>query len=112
MKVIFNPSPTSPVTVKSDAFGLPRFSNDDAVSAGQGLGTNTEGSGAFNYGMIGDWLNTGASIVNSIWGTSDRYMANMYQSMYNEEKKTTNLMIGIVVVVVLLAIVFLIIKKK
>jgi hypothetical protein len=125
MTEIFNPSPTGPVGVKSDAFNLPRFSNvtpvnmslfkelpgsDDHESTG--LGTDTSGSGSFNYGMIGDWLNAASGVVTSIWGSSDKYVADMYQNMYAQEKKTTNLMIGIVVAVVLLAFVFLIIKKK
>lgn len=109
MKDIFNPSPTNPVSVQSDAFN-PRFSNESAT--GTGLGTDTSGSGSFNFGMVGDWLNTGANIVNSIWGSSDKYVANMYQNMYAQEKKTTNLMIGIIVALVLLAFVFIIIKKK
>lgn len=36
----------------------------------------------------------------------------MYQTMYNQERKTANLLIGIVVAFVLLAFAFLIIKKK
>lgn len=109
MKDIFNPSPTNPVSVQSDAFN-PRFSNESAT--GTGLGTDTSGSGSFNYGMIGDWLNSASGLVSSIWGTSDKYVANMYQNMYAQEKKTTNLMIGIIVALVLLAFVFIIIKKK
>lgn len=110
MNEIFNPSPTGPVGVQSDAFNLPRFSNETAT--GTGLGTDTSGSGSFNYGMIGDWLNAASGVVTSIWGTSDKYIASMYEAMYNQEKKTNNLMIGIVVAVVLMAFVFLIIKKK
>lgn len=125
MNEIFNPSPTGPVGVQSDAFNLPRFSNATPVNMGlfkelpgsddhesTGLGTNTSGSGSFNYGMIGDWLNAASGVVTSIWGTSDKYIADMYEAMYNQEKKTNNLMIGIVVAIVLMAFVFLIIKKK
>ena len=124
MNDIFNPAPTAPVATHSEAFNLPRFSNygEDAlpsyqqmsgnVSSGTGIGTNTSGSGVFNWSYVGDWLNSAANIVTGIWGTSDKYMSNAYQTMYNQERKTSNLLIGIVVAIVLLAFVFLIVKKK
>lgn len=127
---IFNASPTSPVAVQSDAL-KPRMSNyyynpldgkvynddgtlataaNNGAAAGNGLGKDTNGSGLLNF--FGGLANTLGSVATSIWGTSDRYTATAYQNMYNQEKRTTNLLIGIVVALVLLAFVFLIIKKN
>lgn len=122
-KDIFNASPTSPVAVHSDAL-KPRFSNaqpwtteyvsddysDINAQSGSGLGKDTNGSGLLKF--FGGLANTLGSVATSIWGTSDRYTATAYQNMYNQEKRTTNLLIGIVVALVLLAFVFLIIKKN
>jgi hypothetical protein len=108
MNDILNPAPTLPVTVQSNAFNLARFSNETAT----GLGQDTSGSGAFNWALIGDWLNSAGNIVTGVWGSSDKYTAMAYETMYNQEKKTSNLMIGIVVALVLLAFAFLIIKRK
>ena len=114
MNDIFNPAPTAPVATHSDAFNMPRFSNYDGEESAQtgSLGQNTSGSGVFNWEYVGDWLNSAANIVTGVWGTGDKYMANAYQTMYNQERKTANLLIGIVVAFVLLAFAFLIIKKK
>ncbi len=106
MNDIFNPSPTAPVATHSDAFNLPRFSNN------KGLGDDTSGSGAFNWDNVNDWVDSVANIITGVWGTGDKHIANAYQIMYNQERKTTNLLIGIVVAFVLLAFAFLIIKKK
>lgn len=114
MNEIFNPAPTAPVAMHSDAFNRQRFSNYDGeasgATGGNGLGQDTSGSGI--WGNVGGWLDSISDIVTGIWGTSDKYMANAYQTMYNQERKTTNLLIGIVVAFVLLAFAFLIIKKK
>lgn len=126
MNEIFNPAPVAPVALHSDAFNLPRFSNAGGFwdgyentggltgghgnNSSSGLGTNTSGSGIWNN--VGGWLDSIANIVTGVWGTSDKYMANAYQTMYNQERKTANLLIGIVVAFVLLAFAFLIIKKK
>lgn len=123
MNEIFNPAPVAPVALHSDAFNLPRFSNfgenalptyqqmsGNSSGSGSGLGQNTSGSGI--WGNVGGWLDSISDIVTGIWGTSDKYMANAYQTMYNQERKTANLLIGIVVAFVLLAFAFLIIKKK
>ena len=117
MNEIFNPAPVAPVALHSDAFNLPRFSNYDGegtgattTTTGGKLGTDTSGSGIWNN--VGGWLDIIANIVTGVWGTSDKYMANAYQTMYNQERKTANLLIGIVVAFVLLAFAFLIIKKK
>lgn len=124
MNKIFNPAPTGPVAVKSGAFTRKRYSNYDGTEVGptlpngdfysntNGLGTDTSGSGTFNWGFVGDWLNSASNVITGIWGTSDRYVANAYQNMYNQERKNSNLLIGIVVALVLLAFAFLIIKKK
>lgn len=106
MNNIFNPAPTAPVSLQSDAFARNRYSNDD------GLGQSSSGSGTFNWSFVGDWLNSASNAITGIWGTSDKYLANAYQTMYNQERKNTNLLIGIVVALLLLAFAFLIIKKK
>ena len=124
MNEIFNPAPTEPVAVKSEAFGRKRFSNwtgsevgpamDDGsfYSNTAGLGQDTSSSGAFSWGYVGDWLRSAANVVTGIWGTSDKYVANAYQTMYNQERKNANILIFIVVALVLLAFAFLILKKK
>lgn len=106
MNQIFNPAPTERVSVNSDAFTRKRYSNDTV------LGQDSSGSGTFSWAYVGDWLNSAADIFTGIWGTSDKYAANAYQSMYNQERKNTNLLIGIVVALLLLAFAFLILKKK
>ena len=75
-----------------------------------GLGQDTSGSGF--WGSLPGLINSVGSVVSSIWGKSDGYVANMYSGLYQQEKKTTNLLIGILVALVLLAFVFIIIKKK
>lgn len=124
MNEIFNPAPTAPVSVKSGAFNRKRYSNYDPTEVGPPmangefysnsgtLGNNSSGSGTFNWGFVGDWLNAATNAITGIWGTSDRYVANAYQQMYNQERKNTNLLIGIVVALLLLAFAFLILKKK
>ena len=120
---LFNPAPVAPVALQSDAF-LPRYSNltgyevgpvmeDGSFYTEAGLGQDTSGSGAFNWGsFFSNLFGAGSSIVTSVWGTSDKYMANAYQTMYNNERKTTNTMIAIVIAFVLLAFAFLLLKKK
>lgn len=110
MNEIFNPAPTAPVSVKSGAFIRKRYSNYDGE--GTELGQDSSGSGTFNWGFVGDWLNSASNVITGIWGTSDKYVANAYQTMYNQERKNTNLLIGIVVALLLLAFAFLILKKK
>lgn len=124
MNEIFNPAPTGPVALKSNAFGRPRYSNYNGSEVGPamddgsfysnsgGLGRDTSGSGAFSWGYVGDWLRSAANVVTGIWGTSDKYVANAYQTMYNQERKNANILIFIVVALVLLAFAFLILKKK
>lgn len=121
MNEIFNPAPTAPVSVNSDAFNRKRYSNylptykelqEKYGTTGTSLGKDSSGSGTFNWGFVGDWLNSASNAITGIWGTSDRYVANAYQTMYNQERKNTNLLIGIVVALLLLAFAFLIIKKK
>ena len=107
MNEIFNPAPTAPVSVKSGAFNRKRYSNYDPTEVGQPMA-----NGTFNWGFVGDWLNAASNAITGIWGTSDRYVANAYQTMYNQERKNTNLLIGIVVALLLLAFAFLILKKK
>lgn len=115
MNEIFNPAPVAPVSMQSDVFNQPRFSNydgegSDTTSTDGKLGQDNTGSGIWDN--VGGWLNSVSDIVTGIWGTSDKYMANAYQTMYNQERKTNNMLIGIVVAIVLLAFAFLIIKKK
>ena len=113
MNEIFNPAPVAPVTVQSDVFNLRRFSNYDgegSETTGGSLGKDSSGSGIWDN--VGGWLDSVADIVTGVWGSSDKYMADAYQTMYAQERKTTNLLIGIVVAFVLLAFAFLIIKKK
>lgn len=112
---IFNPAPLSPVTLQSDVLGMPRYSNETATGSdgGSGLGTGSSGSGVFDWGgFFSDLFGAGSNIVTSVWGTGDKYMANAYQTMYNNERKTTNTMIAIVIAFVLLAFAFLLLKKK
>lgn len=124
MNDIFNPTPQNPVSVQSDAFSPKRFSNYDGTEIGplmedgsfytsqgqSGLGKDTSGSGVL--GFIGDLTGTLANVATSIWGSSDKYLASQYATLYNQEKKTTNILIGVVAVLVVLAFVFLVIKKK
>lgn len=116
MNEIFNPAPTAPVTVNSEAFGRKRYSNttptDGDGGDSSGLGKDNSGSGTFSWGFVGDWLNAISNTVNGVWGTSDKYQAAAYQNMYNQERKNTNLLIGIVVGLLLLAFAFLLLKKK
>lgn len=113
MNEIFNPAPTDPVAVKSGAFNRKRYSNYDGPDGtGEGLGTDTSGSGTFNWAFVGDWLNSAANVVTGIWGTSDRYTANAYQSILEQERKNNNLLIAFVVALLLFAFAYLILKKK
>ena len=86
--VTLNPAPLAPVVPKSGLVGK-RYSNDDATTTGAGLGQNTSGSGAFNWGsFLSDLLKSGSSIIGSIWGKDSQYTAMAYQSMYEQEQKT------------------------
>ena len=119
---------TKKASAVSGTFGVPRYSNYDPYeapigppmddgsftynngSSTSGLGTDTSGSGFLS--QIPGLVNTLGSVVSSIWGNSDKPIANMYNNMYQQERRTTNVLIGVVVALVLLAFVFLIIKKK
>ena len=70
------------------------------------LGSDVSGSGIFNT-----IINALSGVATSIWGKTDNSAA-LWQSQYEQEKKTNKLLIGVVIALVVLAFAFLIIKRK
>lgn len=74
-----------------------------------GVTKPSSGSGSFD---VNGAINSVSSLLAAIFGKSDKYTANAYQTLYNQERKTnTMLWIG-VGLAVLLAFIFLVRNKK
>lgn len=79
---------------------------------GSGLGTQSGGSGIFNWNNLVDGIvDIGKTFVSSFWNKGDAATANALNEMYNEQKKTTYILWAIIGIVLVLAAV-VIIKKK
>lgn len=60
-----------------------------------------------------DWvggLNSITSVFTSIWGKSDKYVSQMYQQMYKEQRRTTAILWCVIALVVALGV-FLVVRK-
>lgn len=87
-------------------------SNTSGTTTGNSsnLGNNSAGSGLLN--SIPGMLNTVGNVLSNIFSPSSKYTSTMYENMYEQEKRTTNLLIGVVVALVILAFVFIILKNR
>lgn len=74
-------------------------------------GTPSSSSGSFDWNnFINGLLNSGTSIVDSVWGHNNQWQVNGLQSELDAERKT-NTMLWIVIGLVLALGVFLVIRK-
>lgn len=85
-------------------------SSGSGTATGSNLGNNSSGSGLLN--AIPGMLNTVGNVLSNIFSPSSQYTSTMYENMYDQEKRTTNLLIGVVVALVILAFVFIVIKNR
>lgn len=89
-----------------------------ATETGSGLiytGNGSSGSGWTSQNTV-DVVNTGASalttILTSIFGRNNQYLANSYSTMYNQEKRTNTILWVIIGLVLALGVVLVIRKTK
>lgn len=69
------------------------------------------GSGMFDWGgFLEKLLDSGTSIVGSIWGKSDKWRADALDAQLESEKKT-NTILWVVIGLVLALLVFLVVRK-
>ena len=90
-----------------------RFSNYDTenTTTTSGLGQNTSGSGAFDWGgLASSFINAASSVATSIWGNNNAWQANAYNTMYQQEKRTNTVLWVIIGLIVALGV-FLVIRK-
>ena len=85
---------------KSGVFGTQRYSNSEASGWESALG-KLDISGMFN---------SLTSMASSIWGKGDKYMAQAYAKMY-EQQQRTNTVLWVVIGLVVALGVFLVIRK-
>ena len=79
---------------------------------GTGLGRDTSGSGMFDWGgFLSTLLNSGTTVVKSIWGKDDTYRAEAYNTLYEQEKRT-NTILWVVIGLVIALGVFLVVRKN
>lgn len=92
----------------------PSSSEADAPynQTGSSLGQDTSGSGSFDYGLIGGWLNSLGNIVTSIWGSSGNVQADMLNEQLRQERRTTTILWVIIGLVLALGVVLVIRKTK
>lgn len=86
--------------------------NVAAQQASQSLGQDTSGSGSFNYGLIGGWLNSLGNIVTGIWGSTGNVQADMLNEQLRQERRTTTILWVIIGLVLALGVVLVIRKTK
>lgn len=89
-------------TLNSGAFRTRRYSNEDTTG-----GTNNN---SFDWSLISGWINGLGGIVTGLWGKSDKYVANMYGQLYDQQKKT-NTVLWVVIGLVIALGVFLVVRK-
>lgn len=86
-------------------------STGSGSGSGAGLGKDNSGSGMFDWGsFVNTLLSSGTSIVNSIWGKSDTWKADAYNTLYEQEKKTNTILWVVIGLIVALGV-FLVIRK-
>ena len=73
-----------------------------------GTGNSSGGGNSFDVNAA---IKTVGSLLSSIFGKSDKYTANAYNTLYQQERKTNTMLWIIIGVVVLLAFVFILRKK-
>lgn len=62
-----------------------------------------------------DWgggLNSLTNLFSSIWGKSDKYTAQLYQSMYKEQQRTTTILWCVIALIAALGVVLVVRKAK
>lgn len=100
----------------------PRYSNELPVTDGGIVGDYSDvtthqtytvgsGSGAFNWGgFFGNLIDSTESVLTSIYGRNNQVLANAYNTMYEQEKRT-NMILWVVIGLVVALGVFLVIRK-
>lgn len=62
-----------------------------------------------------DWgggLNSLTNLFSSIWGKSDKYTAQLYQSMYEQQQRATTILWCVIALIVVLGVVLVVRKAK
>lgn len=85
---------------KSGVFGAQRYSNSDPTGWEVALG-KLDISGMFN---------SLTNMASSIWGKGDKYMAQAYAKMFEQQQKTNTVLWVVIGLVVALGV-FLVIRK-
>ena len=94
-------------TTKSGTF---RYSNDGTTPT---TTTTTTSSGSWNWdSFVSGVFNLAGTVLPSIFGKSDKYQAQAYQQMYNQQKQTTTVLWVVIGLVLALGVVLLIRKTK
>ena len=86
----------------------PRYSNKTVTDA-NGNVTETAWYESIDWG---GGLNSITNLFSSIWGKSDKYTAQLYQSMYKEQQRTTTILWFVIAIIVVLGVVLVVRKKK
>ncbi len=87
---------------KSGMFGAQRYSNAD--STGFELDINKLG--------ISDMFKNLTDMASSIWGKGDKYMAQAYAKMFEQQQKTNTVLWVVIGLVVALGVILVIRKTK
>lgn len=78
-----------------------------------GLGQNSSGSGAFDWGgFANNLMNTTGSVLSSIFSPSYKYQNQALNSMYSAEKRTNTILWIVIGLVLALGVVLVIRKSK
>ena len=98
--------PTPPLN--KDVRQYRRYSNAETTSSG----TSTSG-GSFDWGSFStNLLNSATTLLGSIFGKSDKYKADAYETLYQQEQRTNTILWVVIGLVVALGVVLVIRKTK
>ena len=83
---------------RSGAFSRPRYSNAEA--------------GGFDWSKLdfAGMLNSITTMVSNVWGKGDKYMAQAYQKMLDQQQKTNTVLWVVIGLVVALGV-YLVVRK-
>lgn len=85
----------------------------NTVTTGTGTtGTGTSSGSGFDWGQVGGWLATLGSTFGSIFGTGDKYTAQAYKTMYDQQQRTNTILWVVIGLVLALGVVLVIRRTK